>query len=426
MKIKPETKNGNAEISARVLAKNVLVNNDTRLTRLNNNDIIVGPSGAGKTRGYITPNILHSDESMIVADTKGSLFPRYGDYLRARGYKVQCIDFKDIERTPCGYNPLDYIRKTSNKKLIEQGNKYNEQDVKKIALNICPVQSEKDPFWDRAAQMYLEAFIMYVLKNYPKKKRSLTAVYEMLCDMETRDFDRVMDEEIKRFPDSTFAKKYRVIGQNAVAEKMHASIKGILAQHLDVISYSSTEYMFTMDEQLDMNSFLEGKTALFLNISDSDRSQDALVNIFYTQALQFLMLAADSCPESRLPIPVRFLLDDFSTNTVIPDFDNIISVIRSRGISVSLIVQSLSQLRSLYGKDKANTIINNCDHCLYLGGTDVDTASYFSEKFNCPVSTVLNLPLDAAFLFERGSAPRKVEKYDLDADAVYAELLGER
>lgn len=172
-----------------------------------------------------------------------------------------------------------------------------------------------------------------------------------------------------------------------------------------------------------MDVFLKRKTALFLSVSDSDRSQDALINIFYTQALQYLMAAADRQPNSRLPIPVRFILDDFSTNTVIPDFDKIISVIRSREIYVSIVIQSLSQLEGLYGYAKAQTIINNCDHCLYLGGTDTQTARYFAEKFNCQVSTVLNLPLDTMFIFERGSEPRKVQKYELAQDEVYHSLM---
>ena len=162
---------------------------------------------------------------------------------------------------------------------------------------------------------------------------------------------------------------------------------------------------------------------IFLSVSDSDRSQDVLINLFYTQALQYLMDAADRQPDSRLPIPVRFILDDFSTNTVIPDFDKIISVIRSREIYVSVVIQSLSQLEGLYSHAKAQTIINNCDHCLYLGGTDTRTAQYFAEKFNCQVSTVLNLPLDTLFIFERGSEPRKARKYELNQDEVYRGLM---
>lgn len=414
--------NAKAPVSERVFAKGVYVNNDTHITNRNNNDLIVGPTRGGKTRGYIIPNLLHASENMIIADTKSNLYQQYGDYLAEKGYNVQCIDFKDIENTPCGYNPLDYVRKTKNPRLIKRGDCYNEQDVKKIASIICPVQSQKDPFWDLAAQMYLEMFILYILHNCPPQERNLSTVYTLLCMMGSEEYNSMMEKELRDYPDSAFAKKHRMVSQNAGADKMDASIKGILAQHLDAICYSITEQMFTMKKQVDLSSFLKQKTALFLTISDNDHSQDTLVNIFYTQAFQYLLFEADRLPESRLPIPVRFLLDDFSTNTVIPYFDKLISVIGSREVSVSLIVHSLSQLQGLYSPEEAKTIINNCDHCLYLGGTDNDTARIFSEKFNCQLSTVLNLPLDAAFLFERGSTPIKVEKYDLESDEIYAEL----
>ena len=147
------------------------------------------------------------------------------------------------------------------------------------------------------------------------------------------------------------------------------------------------------------------------------RSVDRLVNLFYTQALQELCNAADQdYPEHRLPVPVRFILDDFAANASIPDFDKMISVIRSREISVSIILQSLSQLNSMYGTDRANTILNNCDHCLYLGGQDVDTAKYISFKANKSVTNILEMPLGNAWLFERGQKPAQVEKYELQLE----------
>ena len=160
--------------------------------------------------------------------------------------------------------------------------------------------------------------------------------------------------------------------------------------------------------------FVLGNATACGNVSDSD-TNDATDNTN----------GQTDMPDSRLPIPVRFILDDFSTNTLIPDFDKIISVIRSREIYVSLIVQSLSQLEGLYGESKAQTIVNNCDTCLYLGGTDVRTANYFAGKLNVQRSTVLNLPLDRMYLFIRGSEPRRIRKYDLDSDSAYKALVTE-
>ncbi len=405
--------------TSRVLAKDVYTSNDTWVTGLNNNDLLVGPSGAGKTRGYVIPNILHAEDSLIVTDTKGNLFRQYGEALRKRGYTVMHLNFADVFNTSWGYNPLRYIRECRDPEANRNGDHYYEQDVKRVAKAICPVQSSKDPYWDYAAQMYLEAIILFVLSELPEEEQDLCTVYTFLSRMGTPELEQMVDEEMAVHPDSAFSRKMGMIRQNETADKMNAGIKGILAQHLDVVSHSGVRRMFRMDPQADLGSFLRGKTALFLTVSDSDRSQDPIINLFYTQALQYLMGEADKRADSRLPIPVRFILDDFSTNTLIPDFDKIISVIRSREIYVSLIVQSLSQLEGLYGTDRAKTIINNCDHCLYLGGTDIETAKYFAEKLNRQVSTVLDLPLDSMFLFTRGSGPRQVKKYELELDGDY-------
>lgn len=164
------------------------------------------------------------------------------------------------------------------------------------------------------------------------------------------------------------------------------------------------------------------KTALFLTISDTDRSMDRLVNLFYTQAFQSLCAAADRSSGHRLKIPVRFYLDDFAANVRIPDFDKIISVIRSRKISVSVIIQSISQLEAMYGQARASTILNNCDNLLYLGGTDVNTAHLIAQRANKPVSAILGMPLDAAMLFTRGQPPKMVKKYDLHSHPLYTRL----
>lgn len=405
----------------RILAKGVWVNGDTRITGLNNNDLLVGPSGTGKTRGYVIPNILHTRENLIVADTKGNLYRLYGGYLKKQGYMVMHLNLADVASSTWGYNPLRYIRKCRDEEMNRNGDYYSEQDVKKLACAICPLES-REPFWDLMARMYLEAILLFILNRLPQEQHDLYTAYTFLEEMGTLAMDCMVAEECIHHPESAFALKMKMIQQNQDADTMDACIKGILARYLDVTAYSGVRRMFRMERQIDMEAFLRGKTALFLSISDSDRSQDAIANLFYTQALQYLMDAADRRPDSRLPIPVRFILDDFSTNTVIPDFDKIISVIRSREISVSLILQSLSQLESLYDHDKAQTIINNCDHCLYLGGTDIRTARYFAEKLNRQVSTVLNLPLNSLFLFTRGSAPRQVQKYGLEGDAVYRSL----
>ena len=239
----------------RILAKNVLVSNDTWVTGRNNNDLLVGPSGSGKTRGYVVPNLLHAQDSLIVADTKGNLYRLYGEHLRKKGYTVMYLDFTEVAYTPWGYNPLAYIRKCRDMELHRNGDYYSEQDVKKVAQAICPRTNSKEPFWDEAAQMYLEAIILFVLNLLPQEQHNLYEVYTFLSKMGTPALENMIEEECTAHPDSAFARKIGMIRQNAVAEKMDASIKGVLAQHLNVVTYSGVKRMFCMKQQGDMDAF---------------------------------------------------------------------------------------------------------------------------------------------------------------------------
>lgn len=402
----------------RILAEGVTVSNDTWRTGLNNNDLIIGPSGAGKTRGYVLPNLLQGSESMIVADTKGSLAGMVGPLLERQGYRVLEIDFKDLEGS-YGYNPFDHIR------YDEQRGKYVEQDIITVAAALVPVTSHHDPFWEQAARMYLTSLLAYTLECLPEEEHSLKYVVELIGELEGSVYDTLIRELADIRPDALAVQTYRLFQSNRKAEKMHASIIGILSERLNGLNFDGAVRMFTRPQRIRFADLGRQKTALFLTISDTDRSMDRLVNLLYTQALQGLCRSADTdYPDHRLPVPVRFILDDFATNACIPDFHNIISVIRSREISVSIILQSISQLEAIYGQANASTIINNCDNCLYLGGQDVETARYVSFRANRTVDTVLGLPLHEAYLFTRGQAPRNVHVYDLREHPKYAQLCG--
>ena len=160
--------------------------------------------------------------------------------------------------------------------------------------------------------------------------------------------------------------------------------------------------MFNGNDPINFTELGNKKCAVFLNISDTDRTLDKLVNIFYTQLFQCLCKTADNSAEGRLKVPVRVFLDDFATNVYIPDFDKLISVIRSREISVSVILQSITQLEGLYSKAQALTIINNCDHVVYLGGSDLQTTEYIASRMCKSMENVLCLPSDQIMLLTRG------------------------
>lgn len=403
----------------RILAEGQERCNDTRKTGINNNDLIIGPSGAGKTRSYVKPNIMQANESMIIADTKGSLLSEVGPILEKRGYHIIKIDFTDMMES-CGYNPLAYIR------YNEKTGKYMEQDMMSVATCLVPIEDPQQPFWELCARMYVASMIGYVMECLPEEEHTIEYVANLFAEMPTGNFEKLFKELGEENPDSFAYKKFRMVDGTEKADKMYESIRGIIAQKLDGLIYDGPLQMYKNPEQVDFKRLGKEKTAVFLNISDTDRSSDKLVNLFYTQALQNLCFSADKdYPDHRLPVPVRFILDDFAANVYIPDFDKIISVIRSREIYVSVILQSISQLEGLYGHAQAMTIINNCDNCLYLGGQDVETARYMSMKANKTVDNILNLPLDDAYLFTRGAAPMKVRKYDIRSHSCYGELKGE-
>ena len=399
----------------RILADGVTVSNDTWATGLANHDLIIGPTGGGKTRSYVLPNLLSGAESFVVTDTKGSLRRQVGGILERRGFRVLELDFTNLMHSPWGYNPLRFIRWDGDRQC------WNEQDIITVAAALVPVTSRTDPFWDLSARNYAEALIGYTLDNLPREEHTLVSVAKLFAEAETGILDELMREYCTICPDSFAAMRWKSLQGGRKADKTYSSILAILSQKLSNFSFSGVQKMSVNQKQIDFAEISREPTAVFVHVSDCDFSLSNLTSLFYTQALQALIAEADSLPDNRLQIPVRLYLDDFA-NLIIPDMDKTISVIRSREISVSIVLQSITQLEGLYGHDKAMTIIDNCDHLLYLGGQSVETARFISTKANKPASAILNLPLGKAWLFERGNSPREVKKYDLTRHPLYRQL----
>lgn len=400
----------------RILADGVTVSNDTWATGIANNDLIIGPTGGGKTRGYVLPNLLSSTESFIVTDGKGTLRRQVGGIMERRGFRVLELDFTDLLHSPWGYNPLRFIRYDGQRGC------WNEQDIITVAAALVPIEDHTQPFWEYAARNLLEALIGYTLECLPAEEHDLTSVARLFSEAETGILDEFMREFCTIAPGSFTVMRWKGIQTCRRADKTYGSVLGILAQKISNFSFSGTRELFANPNQIDFAAISHTPTAVFLRVSDSDFSLANLTSLFYTQALQTLIAEADSRPDGRLQIPVRLYLDDFA-NLIVPDMDKTISVTRSREISVSIVLQNITQLEGLYGHAEAMTIVDNCDHLLYLGGQSVETARFIGAKANKPVSTILNMPLGKAWLFERGSTPREVKKYDLTRHPLYHQLL---
>ncbi len=392
-----------------ILAENQYYSLDCYETQLNNNVLVVGTSGSGKTRSIVTPNLLQAVGSYVVSDPKGSLYDKYGDYLRKQGYKVRKLDFTNPSES-CGWNFFNYI--------------HTPLDIVKISHMFIDAnhhgQRGVDPFWDEAAQLLLQAIIGYLYEFPHVSDRKLSSILKLMdqmnCSGDMENEHTILDtifDEVKRKNPNSFAlscyQKFRVAANRTLRSIM-------ITLNACMTAYTTPEIcsMTSMDE-VDLLGIGTEKTALFVVVSDTDRSLDGLVNLFFTQAMNELVTFADrSCEENRLPIPVRFILDDFATNCKIADFPRMIASIRSRGISTMLMIQAESQLTACYGED-GRTIIGNCDTYIYLGGNDYETADSVAKRSDLPIRKVLNMPVGTNWIFRRGDEPVNSKNFDLNA-----------
>ncbi len=367
---------------------------DSWVTGLNNNVLVLGCSGSGKTRNFLKPNLLQCEGSYVVLDSKGRLFREMGPCLSAHGYTVNCLDFTTMEGT-IGYDPLHHVRWRNGRPLA--------QDIISIASALFP-RSEMgdDPFWAGAAANYVASYIAYVFEALPDREwnmASVVSVYEQACD---GNADALFSDLSRQDPESYAVSLYRRAKSTARAEKMHSSIMGIIAANLMPLTFDGALASFCKVDQIDFCDLGRERRVLFVTMDDMDRSLAPLTSLFIRQAFSSLCDFADAkCEGGRLPIPVRFMLDDFA-NLTLPGFDDVLSVIRSREISCTIICQTVSQLEARYNQAVANSIIGNCDRHLVLGFQDERTARYFSLRANKTVTTLLETPADNWWLFERG------------------------
>lgn len=381
-----------------ILAQDQYYSLDCYETQLNNNVLVVGTSGAGKTRSIVSPNLLQATGSYIVTDPKGNLYGKYGDYLRKNGYEVKKLDFTN-PKDSAHYNFFRYIK--------------DQQDFLKIAhalMNQRDMSNFRgDFFWDDASELLLQAMIAYMIEGEKEEDRNFHHMMKLLetCKPGTLSYEgnslEMKFNRIYAYNSQSFAvrqyNKFKI-----GADKTLKSI--LIALYAKLGKYDSPELNAMMKtDDIDLESIGKKKTALFVVVSDTDRSLDGLVNIFFTQAMNVLCNYADrECEDNTLPVPVRFIMDDFATNCAIVDFQKMISSIRSRGISVMLMIQAEAQLSAMYGPD-AKTIIGNCDTYVYLGGNDVDTAESIAKRCNVLPEKILYMPVGTNWIFRRGQRP---------------------
>lgn len=357
----------------KIMTRNVWISYDMRKHMRNVLTVVIGGAGSGKTRFYGKVNLYQANTSFVVLDPKGENLRDSGSLLEKKGYEIRVLDLINMEKSHC-YNPLAYLR--------------DDNDVQRLVTNLFKATTPKgaqpqEPFWDTAASMLLLALIFYLKYEAPQDEQNFPMVMEMLRAGDVKEdndeYQSPLDELFERLemrePDHIAVKYYK--NYHSGSGKTLKSIQITLAARLEKFNLTSLAALTAVDE-LNLPSLGEKKVALFALIPDNDTSYNFLVSILYTQLFQQLFYTADYKYGGRLPVHVHFLMDEFANVSLPDDFENILSVMRSREISVSIILQNLAQLKALFEK-KWESIMGNCDEFLYLGGNEQGTHKYVSE-----------------------------------------------
>ena len=418
------------------LTQHVRLGLDTHKHRRSLNVLVIGGSGAAKTRSFVLPNILTANTNYVITDPKSEVLLATGGYLKEQGYDVRVLNLVNLEQSD-GYNPFRYLR--------------DEKDVLKLVNNLIQSTTpkgshESDPFWTKAETALLQAIILMLFQEAPEYEQNFSMVMRVLEYAEVREEDEghvspldLLFESIeRRKPDSVAVRQYKVF--KLAAGKTAKSILVSTAVRLAPFNLPQIQAMTDHDD-MDLYTLGEKKVALYAVIPDNDNTFNFLVSLLYAQAFQALYYSADQIHHGPLPRHVRFVLDEFAAMPL-PGFTRELATMRSRSISASVIIQNMAQIKELY-KDSWETIPGNCDTILYLGGNESSTHKYVSEmlgKATIDTKThgqtkgksgsystnfqmsgrelltpdeVRKLDNRYALLFIRGASPGMDEKYDL-------------
>ena len=356
-----------------LLTQNFRISLDTHKHRRCLNILVVGGSGAGKSRGFALPNIMQCCCSMVITDPKAELLRKTGGLLEKKGYEVRVFDLINPNTSFC-YNPFEYV--------------HDDKDVLRLISNLIQNTTPKgsqpsDPFWEKSETALLQALMLYLLHEAPPEEQNFAMIMEMLGSAQVKEEDEdyespldiLFDRLEMRDPDSIAVKQYHIYKQ--AAGKTAKSILISVGVRLAAFNLPQIAKLTNTDE-LDLSSMGERKVALFCCIPDADTSLNYLVGMIYSQLFQTLYYMADRVHGGALPVPVNCIMDEFPNVSLPNEFEKILATCRSRSIYCSIIIQNMSQLKALF-KDSWESLVGNCDEFLYLGGNEKETHKYVSE-----------------------------------------------
>lgn len=396
--------------------------------QLNNNVLVIGGTGAGKTKSVVETNLLHSHhKSMVVLLTKKRLMNLYGPLLKKRGYDVKILDLVHPEESDYGYDPVLHVKDDSD--LMALG---------RSIMSCTKTVSAREPYWENSACSLFCAIVEIAKIKYERKPRMREVLHllyhidepeiSLMCGSNRSEDEEWYEEydekvtladefELLKYTEPRMYSNWRQYNNNAAVTKN--CIRSVLLTAVNTLMTKGICQLMNKERQLDFPSLAKRKTVLFILTSPVNPALHPFANLIFGSLFKELFEYAESLPDGVLPVPLMAICDDFATGGTIPDFQHHISIFREKGINVMMLIQSLSQLSSMYGENGSQTICDNTDSMVYLGGNDLYTAEQIARRINKPVHEVLTLPVGTEYLFVRGQKPLELQRYQIFDDSIY-------
>lgn len=410
------------QVDLTCLADGYVFETSQDVTGINANEIVVGPTRSGKTVSVVEPKLLHTyNSSVIVSLTKRTLVEKYTPIFQERGYEVWDLNLANPKQSNIAYDPFAFIE--------------NEKDITKFAQTVIEGEntaknSNIDPYWSQSAISAMAAMIGLAKANAESrgKKLCFSDFYDLYSNLKfdtsgnnvSTSLDYLFEAYELRHPGNQPCRLWKTLTINAprtaycIFSTMNNAVDKLLTPEVVASTRGKRKVSFA-----DIGT---KKVILFVTTSPVNKSLEKLSTMFFADAFKTLFEFAESLPSKELPVKTHLICDDFATGSKIPDFDQYLSVFCAKGISVTLLLQSESQLEGMYGAVPATTIINNCDTYLYLGGMDNMTCRNISKRRNIPIEDVYSMPLEQVMLFRRGAKPVSARRYQTYQDPLYKKI----
>lgn len=406
-----------------ILGEDCIYSADSNITGVNNNRVVVGGAGSGKTFSLLEPELLETlrtrETNRIVICTKRRIVEKYKRMFEEAGYTVYDLNLADPEAADCAYDPVFYLK--------------SEEDIASLAEDVIMSDERKersnaDPFWDESSIALHEAEI--ALAMMLKKNATYADVLDLHYSLKfeesgsgiTTSLDAAFAKVGRAKPDCYALSCWRTFKE--AAPRTAKSIYVTMNATLNAFTPAIRESMKTKPK-IDFRKFVQEKSILFVTTSPVNKALHSLANMFMAQAISELYEIAENQPSGILPVPTHISFDDFATGARVAEFPEKISIFREKGISCTLLIQSEAQLEKMYGHWGAIEILDNCDSYIFLGGNNVETARSVSIRLDVPLADILYMPVGQEIVFRRGQNPVITKRYDIQKDELYQKVTEE-